>query len=73
MMEQPADNAPATFLAGELIGKFQGENAATGPIGWRNTVWRMPSSLGMTRPYSRRLSVASHSMISQPRKISSRA
>ena len=73
MIEQPEDNAPATFRAGELIGKFHGENAATGPIGWRSTVWRMPSSLGMTRPYSRNPSVASHSMMSQPRKISSRA
>ena len=32
MIEQPEDNAPPTFLAGELIGKFHGENAATGPI-----------------------------------------
>src|ERR1700676_3437786 len=33
MIEQPADSAPPTFLAGELMGKFQGENAATTPIG----------------------------------------
>jgi hypothetical protein len=50
MMEQPAERAPPTLRAGELIGKFQGEKPATTPIGWRNTVWRMPGSLGMTRP-----------------------
>src|ERR1700739_3742749 len=50
MIEQPDDNAPATFRAGELIGKFHGENAAPGPIGWRSTVCRMPCSLGVTRP-----------------------
>ena len=66
MMEQPDDNAPATFRPGELIGKFQGEKAATGPIGCRNTVCRIPSSLGITRPYIRKPSVASHSMMSQP-------
>jgi hypothetical protein len=50
MIEQPADSAPPTLRAGELIGKFQGENAATTPIGWRKTEWRMPGSLGMIRP-----------------------
>ena len=50
MIEQPDDNAPATLRAGELIGKFHGENAATGPIGWRSTVWRIPGSPGMMRP-----------------------
>src|ERR1700733_1655818 len=50
MIEQPADSAPPTLRAGELIGKFQGENAATTPIGWRSTEWRMPGSLGMMRP-----------------------
>ena len=50
MIEQPADSAPPTLRDGELIGKFHGENAATGPIGWRSTVWRMPGSDGMTRP-----------------------
>src|SRR5229473_6189390 len=44
MMAQPEDSAPATFRAGELIGKFHGENAATTPIGWRRTVYRMPGS-----------------------------
>jgi hypothetical protein len=34
MMEHPDDSAPATLRAGELIGKFHGEKAATGPIGW---------------------------------------
>lgn len=38
MIEQPDANAPATLRAGELVGKFHGENAATGPIGWRYTV-----------------------------------
>ncbi len=42
MIEQPEESAPATFLAGELIGKFHGENAATGPIGCRSTVCRIP-------------------------------
>jgi len=73
MIEQPADSAPATLRPGELIGKFHGENAATGPIGWRSTECRMPSSLGMMRPYNRRPSVASHSMMSAPRTISSLA
>ena len=50
MIEQPADRAPPTLRAGELIGKFHGENAATTPIGWRNTECRMPGSLGMMRP-----------------------
>ena len=50
MIAQPDDKAPATLRAGELIGKFHGENAATTPIGWRNTVLRMPGSLGITRP-----------------------
>ena len=49
MMLHPAASAPPTLRAGELMGKFQGENAATTPIGWRNTVWRMPGSLGITR------------------------
>ena len=31
--EQPDASAPPTFRAGWLIGKFQGEKAATGPIG----------------------------------------
>ena len=50
MIEQPAPSAPPTLRAGELNGKFQGENAATTPIGWRSTEWRMPGSLGMMRP-----------------------
>jgi hypothetical protein len=33
-MEQPDAMAPATLRQGWLIGKFQGENAATIPIGW---------------------------------------
>src|ERR1700749_5343932 len=40
MIEQPDDSAPATLRPGELIGKFHGENAATGPIGCRSTEWR---------------------------------
>src|SRR5258708_18329444 len=47
MMEQPADNAPPTLRAGELIGKFQGEKAAATPIGWRHAEGRMPRSLGI--------------------------
>jgi hypothetical protein len=50
MIEHPAGSAPPTLRAGELIGKFHGENAATTPIGWRCTEWRMPGSLGMIRP-----------------------
>ena len=50
MIEQPADRAPPTLRDGELTGKFHGEKAATGPIGWRSTVWRMPGSEGMMRP-----------------------
>jgi hypothetical protein len=42
MMEHPDDSAPATLRAGELIGKFHGEKAATGPIGWRCTVCCKP-------------------------------
>src|ERR1044072_2841146 len=38
VMAQPDGSAAAPFRPGELIGKFHGENAATGPIGWRNTV-----------------------------------
>lgn len=33
MMEHPEASAPATLRAGWLIGKFHGENAATGPMG----------------------------------------
>ena len=33
MIEHPAATAPATLRAGWLIGKFHGENAATGPMG----------------------------------------
>jgi hypothetical protein len=50
MIEQPDDSAPATLRAGDDIGKFHGENAATTPIGCRSTVLRMPGSLGITRP-----------------------
>ncbi len=50
MIEQPDARAPATFRAGWLIGKFQGENAATGPIGWWLTTCFTPGPLGMTRP-----------------------
>ena len=32
-MLQPAESAPPTLRDGEETGKFQGENAATGPIG----------------------------------------
>jgi hypothetical protein len=42
MMEHPDDSAPATLRAGELIGKFHGEKAATGPIGWWCTVCCKP-------------------------------
>jgi hypothetical protein len=42
MMEHPDDSATATLRAGELIGKFHGEKAATGPIGWRCTVCCKP-------------------------------
>jgi hypothetical protein len=41
-MEHPDDSSPATLRAGELIGKFHGEKAATGPIGWRCTVCCKP-------------------------------
>ena len=50
MIEHPEDSAPPTLRAGELIGKFHGENAATTPIGCRSTECRMPCSLGMIRP-----------------------
>src|ERR1700733_3895477 len=40
MIEQPADRAPPTLRAGELIGKFHSEKAATTPTGWRNTECR---------------------------------
>ncbi len=50
MIEQPEASAPAILRAGWLIGKFHGEKAATGPIGWWCTMWRMPGALGMTRP-----------------------
>jgi hypothetical protein len=50
MIEHPAESAPPTLRAGELMGKFHGENAATTPIGWRSTVCFMPGSLGMMRP-----------------------
>ena len=49
-MAQPAASAPPTLRAGALIGKFQGENAATMPIGSRTTVSCMPLSAGITRP-----------------------
>jgi hypothetical protein len=42
----PADSALPTLRAGEFVGRFQGENVATTPIGWRSTEWRMPGSLG---------------------------
>ena len=48
--EHPAARAPATLRAGWLSGKFQGENAATGPIGWWWTMCLMPGPLGITRP-----------------------
>jgi hypothetical protein len=63
MMEHPDDSAPATLRAGELIGKFHGEKAATGPIGWRCTVCCKP---GPGRDHAaieaRMPAVASHSM-----------
>ena len=34
MIEQPAASAPAILRQGWLIGKFQGEKAATVPTGW---------------------------------------
>ena len=50
MIEQPAARAPPTFRDGWLIGKFQGENAATMPIGWRSTMYLIPWALGITWP-----------------------
>jgi len=50
MIEQPEAIAPATLREGWLMGKFHGENAATGPMGWWWTMYLTPGALGMTRP-----------------------
>jgi hypothetical protein len=46
---QPAASALPSLRAGRLTGKFQGVNAATGPIGWRITACdRIPGTRGGT-------------------------
>jgi hypothetical protein len=51
MMEHPAASAAAILRTACVTGKFQGENAATGPTGSWITRLRTPSArAGMMRP-----------------------
>ncbi|MCY1550898.1 hypothetical protein D9M68_871860 [compost metagenome] len=41
IIEQPVASAAASLRTTWLMGKFQGVNAATGPTGSFNTIWRI--------------------------------
>ncbi|MNI29908.1 hypothetical protein D3C73_837350 [compost metagenome] len=73
MTLQPAARAAASLRAGVIAGKFQGVNAATGPIACRLTSCCTPGRLaGTTRPSIRLASSANHSKYSAARNTSSR-
>ncbi len=53
MMEQPTPIAAPNLRAGLPMGKFQGQNAATGPTGSFMTRDSVPAGRTNTRPYTR--------------------
>ena len=70
---QPAASAADSLRAGVIAGKFQGVNAATGPIACFLTSCCTPGRFdGTTRPSMRRASSANHSKYSAARSTSSR-